>query len=96
MRVESMPVGFYEKKVKVKSLSCIPLFATPWAVAYRSPPSIEFYRQEHWSGLLFPSSEDLPDPGIEPRSPKLQADALPSEPPGKPYGFHVMGQIQEE
>ena len=41
-------------------------------------------RLEYWSGLLFPSPGDLPDPGIEPRSPALQADALPSEPPGKP------------
>ena len=41
-------------------------------------------RQEYWSGLPFPSLGDLPDPGIEPRSPSLQADALPSEPPGKP------------
>ena len=42
-----------------------------------------FSRQEYWSGLPFPSPGDLPDPGIEPRSPTLQADALPSEPPGK-------------
>ena len=44
----------------------------------------EFSRQEYWSGLPFSSSEDLPDPGIEPQSPTLQADSLPSEPPGKP------------
>ena len=43
-----------------------------------------FSRQEYWSGLPFPSPGDLPDPGIEPMSPALQADALPSEPPGKP------------
>ena len=46
--------------------------------------SMEFSRQEYWSGLPFPSPGDLPNPGIEPRSPALQADALPSEPPGKP------------
>ena len=46
--------------------------------------SMEFSRQEYWSGLPFPSPGDLPDPGIEPRSPTLQADSLPSEPPGKP------------
>ena len=46
--------------------------------------SMGFSRQEHWSGLPFPSPGDLPDPGIEPRSPTLQADALPSEPPEKP------------
>ena len=71
-------------KVKVKSLSHIQLFATPWAIAYQTPPSMAFSRQEYWSGLPFPSPRDLPDPGIEPRSPALQADSLPSETPGKP------------
>ena len=56
---------------------------TQWTVAYQAPPSTEFSRQECWSGLPFASPGDLPDPGIEPRSPALQADALPSEPPGK-------------
>ena len=56
---------------------------TPWTVTYQVPPSMEFSRQEYWSGLPFPSPGDLPDPGIEPGSPALQADALPSEPPGK-------------
>ena len=71
-------------KVKGKSLSRVQFFATPWTVADQSPPSMEFSRQEFWSGLPFPSPEDLPDPGIEPGSPALQADAfLPSEPPGK-------------
>ena len=55
-------------------------------VAYQAPPPMEFSRQEHWSGLPFPSPGDLPYPGIEPRSPALQADALPSEPRGK---FHM-------
>ena len=59
-------------------LSQVQLFATPWAVAYHAPPSMGFSRQEYWSRLPFPSPKDLPDPGIEPRSP-----ALPSEPPGK-------------
>ena len=71
-------------KVKVKSLSHVRLFGTPWTVAYQAPPSMGFSRQECWSGLPFPSPGDLPDPGIEPRSPALQADTLPSEPPGKP------------
>ena len=62
-------------------LSCVQLFATPWTVAHQSPPSMGFSRQEYWSGLPFPSPEDLPNPGIEPRSPALQADALTSEPP---------------
>ena len=71
---------------KVKSLSRVRLFATPWTIAYQAPPSMGFSRQECWNGLPFPSPGDLPDPGIEPRSPALQADALPSEPPGRPHG----------
>ena len=68
----------------MKLLSRVQLFATPWSVAYQAPPSMGFSRQECWSGLPFPSPGDLPDPEIEPGSPALQADALPSEPPGKP------------
>ena len=60
----------------VKSLSHVRLFATPWTVAYQSPQSMEFSRQEYWSGLPFPSPGDLLDPGIKPRSPALQADAF--------------------
>ena len=71
-------------QVKVKSLSRVRLFATPWTVAYQASPSMGFSRQEYWSGLPFPSPGDLPDPGIEPGSPTLEADALTSEPPGKP------------
>ena len=78
-----MPLIFLVGSVKVKSLSRVRLFATPWTVAYQAPPSVEFSKQECWSGLPFPSPGDLPDPGIEPGSPALQADALPSEPPGK-------------
>ena len=51
-------------------------------VALQAPLSMEFSRQEYWSGLPFPSPGDLPDPGIEPRSPALQVDCLLSEPPG--------------
>ena len=69
--------------VKVKSLSRVRLFVTPWTVAYQASPSMGFSRQEYWSGLLFPSPGDLPDPGIKPGSPALQAEALTSEPPGK-------------
>ena len=54
----------------------------PWAVAHQALLSMEFSRQKYRSGLPFPSPGDLPDPGIEPRSPELQADSLPSEPPG--------------
>ena len=57
---------------------------TPWTVAHQAPPSMEFSRQEYWSGLPFPFPGDLPDPEIEPGSPALQGYALPSEPPGNP------------
>ena len=66
-------------KVRVKSLSCIRLFATMWTVAYQAPPSMGFSRQEYWSGLPFPSPGDLPNPGIEPRSLALEAAALTSD-----------------
>ena len=69
--------------MKVKSLSRVRLFGIPWTVAYRIPLSMGFSRQEYWSRLHFPSPGDLPDPGIGPWSPTLQAGALLSEPPGK-------------
>ena len=69
--------------VCVKSLSRVLLFATLWTVARQAPLSMGFSRQEYWSGLPFPSPGDLPNPGIKPGSPALQADALSSEPPGK-------------
>ena len=61
--------------------------AASQTVTHQSPLSTGFLRQEYWSGLPFPSLEDLPDPGIKPGSPSLGADALTSEPPGKPYIF---------
>ena len=72
----------------MKLLSRVQLFVTPWTVANQASPSMGFSRQEYWSGLLFPSPGDLPDPGIEPGSPTLQADSLPSEPPGKPKLYY--------
>ena len=75
-------------KVKVKLLSHVRLFATPWTVAHWAPPSMGFSRQEYWSGLPFPSPGDLPDPGIDPGSLALEADALTSEPPGKPQNLY--------
>ena len=70
--------------IYVKSLSHVQPFAIPWTVVYQASLSMGFFRQEYWSGLPFPSPGDLPDPGIKPRSPALQADALPSEPSAKP------------
>ena len=63
--------------------SCMTL-ATLWAIACQAPLSVGFSRQEHWNGLLFPSPGNLPNPGIKPISPALQADSLPTELPGKP------------
>ena len=63
----------------MKLLSRVWLCATPWTVAHQAPPSLGFSRREHWSGLPFPPPGDIPDPGIEPASPTLQADALPSD-----------------
>ena len=71
-------------KVEVKIPSCVRLFATPCTLQ-----SLEFSRPEHWSGQPFPSPADLPNPGIEPRSPTLQADSLPAEPQGKPKNTGV-------
>ena len=71
--------------VQSQTLSHVQLFVSPWTVAYQTPPSMGFSRQEYWSRLPFPSPGDLPDSGIEPRSPALQADALPSEPTGRLY-----------
>ena len=62
-------------------LGRVGLFVTPWTVAHQAPLSMGFSRQEYWSGLPFPSSGDLPNPGFEPWSPALQADSLSSEPP---------------
>ena len=71
-------------EVKVKATHFC-LFVTPWTIACQAPLSMGFSRHEYWSGLPFPPSGDLPSPGIEHRSPVLQADSLPSEPPGKSH-----------
>ena len=67
--------------VVVQSLNCVQLFATPWTVACQASLSVGFFRQEFWSGLLFPSLGDLTDPGIEPTSPTLAGGFFTTEPP---------------
>ena len=69
---------------KCQLLSHARLFATPWTAAHQAPRSMRFSRKGYWSGLPFPSPEDLPNPGIEPGFPALQADSLPTELQGKP------------
>ena len=71
------------------------LFATLWTIAYQAPLSIEFSRQEYWSGLPFPSPGDLPNPGIDPGSPALQEDSLLSEPPGKTFQEYILFRISK-
>ena len=66
------------------SSSRVRLFATTYTAALEAPLSIGFSRQEYWSGFLCPRPGDLPDPGMEPRSPALQADSLPLSHQGTP------------
>ena len=75
--------------LKCQSLSCVQLCVTPWTVARQAPLSMGFSRPEYWSGLLFPSPGDLPNPGIKPGFPTSQEDSLPAEPPGKPAFLKV-------
>ena len=75
--------------MEVKALSRVRLFATPWTAARQAPPSMGFSRREHWSGVPSPPLRDLRNPGTEPGPPALQADALPSEPPGKSVLGHT-------
>ena len=77
-----LSVGFNDINVS-DSHSVVPDFVTPWTIARQAPLSMEFFREGYWTGLPFPSPRDLPDPGVELECPELQADSLPSEPPGK-------------
>ena len=79
-------------RMKSESVSHVWFFATPWTVAHQAPLSMEFSKQEYWSGYLFASPGALPEPGITLRSPELQADSLPSEPPGKPLWQNILKQ----
>ena len=80
-----------EKTCAVRSVASVmlKLFATPWAIAHQAPVSMGFSRQEYWSGLPCPPPGNLPNPGIEPRFPTLQADSVPSESPRKPKNTGV-------
>ena len=71
--------------MKVLVTPSCPTLCDPMDYSHQVPLSMAFSRQEYWSGLPFPPPGDLPDPGTEPRSPALQADTLPAEPPGKPH-----------
>ena len=70
-----------------------PTLVTSWTVACQAPLSMGFSKQEYWSVLPFPSPGDLPNPGIKPRSPVLQVDSLPTEPPGKPTSRTVAKSV---
>ena len=78
-------VFLYTDNEKIrKKLSRVQLSVTPWTVVHQASLSVGFSRREYWSGLPFPPSGDLPDPGIKSGSPALQPDSLLSEPPAKP------------
>ena len=68
----------------IRCFSCVQLFVTPWTVARQAPLSMGFSSQGYWNGLPFPSPGYLPEPGIKPGSPALQAESLLFEPVGKP------------
>ena len=70
--------------------SVVPDSATPWTVACEAPLSMKFFSQEYWNGLPFPSPGDLPNPGMKPGFPALQADSSPSEPPGRPVKLSIL------
>ena len=76
---QSSPTG---EQLQRRNGSGLVTLVTPWTIACQAPLPMGFSRQEYWSGLLFPSPGDLSDPGIEPRSPALQAESQPSESPG--------------
>ena len=78
-----MVISFFT--VLCSSAQSCRLFVTPWTVAHQAPLSVGFSRQECWSGLPCPPPGNLPNPEIEPRSPALRVDSLPSEPPGTPW-----------
>ena len=80
--------GSWHQRERTWSCSALSNSATPWTVAYQALQSMGFSRQEYWSGLPFHSPGDLPNPGIEPKSPTLQADALPTEPPKACFYYH--------
>ena len=74
---------YINEKVKALVTQSCPTLCNPMDCSPQALKFLEFSRQESWSGLLFPSPGDLPDPGIKPGSLELQADSLPTEPPGK-------------
>ena len=84
------------KKRKLVAQSCLTLFDPMDYIACPAPLSMEFSRQDYWSGLLFLSPGDLPDPEIQPRSPALQIDSLPTEPHGKPRTTDTVYKIESQ
>ena len=83
LQQEKIPLSHRVMCLPSQSLFCVWLFATPWTVAHQAPPSLEFPRQENWSGWPFPTPGELSYPGIEPPSPTLAGGFYTTEPPGK-------------
>ena len=86
-------VGKHKLEINMKVTQSCPTLCNPMDCSPPDSLSMEFSRQEYWSGLPFPSPGDLPNSGIEPRSPVLHADSLPSVPPGKPFSLCRIGLI---
>ena len=96
--IQKLPGNHLFLLLLLNHFSRVQLFVTPWTIAHQASLSMGFSRQEYWSRLPCPSPEDLPNPGIESSSPALQADSLPSEPPGKPMNTRVgsLSLLQQE
>ena len=90
MKMRYLCTNVYDWKGKMLVSQLCPTLWTPWTVAFQAPLSMDFSRQEYWSGLPFPSPGDLPASGIEHRSCALQWDSLPYEPPVKPLHIHIL------
>ena len=93
-RTCSLPKGAGAALLLLLSLSVMSTLATPWTVAQQAPLPMEFFRQEYWSGLPFPSPGDLPDSGTESASPALSGRFFTTEPPGKPRGMKVKSESE--
>ena len=84
LKIDTLQISLHQRECLPDSVcvcvsrSVVSNSATAWTIAHQAPPSMEFSRQEYWSRFPFPSPRDLPDPGIGPGSPVLQADSLPS------------------
>ena len=93
LETHTLPCELSKKRYILENSKNQPRPATPWTVAHQAPLTLGFSRQAYWSGLPCPPPGDLPDPGMEPRSPAFRADSLPSLPAGKLQYVDMSGQV---